>query len=373
MNKPQMIFASAGAVVGVLLLAVGYFTFNSTIEASESTEQLEALRQEYSRIFKTANPFPNQENKEVLEQNLENAQNWEESLLAIFREGEYTPENQNESLTPGYFKNKREAMISHLTETAPKGLDGKSVAVEGLTFGFDKYKDGAPASKQHVSRLLQQLVFIENLVQVLYDSGIDKLKAVRREEFEDAELNEDGEEDSAPRRSRRRSSRSRPSSSTTVNSGGPVEIVPFEPGVVPMDRQRFEFVFDVRQEAFMKVLNGISTMQPYALISELSFEKSADDFRPLVEEKPDDKKRRGRSDDSEEFGEEEVPTMSSKTRTGRLASGKLHEAPITVTMTVDVFTYKPDESEYEMDEEEYYDEFDDSSESVEEADDSDEF
>ena len=48
----------------------------------------------------------------------------------------------SKSLLFHYFKNKREAMISHLTETAPKGLDGKSVAVEGLTFGFDKYKDG---------------------------------------------------------------------------------------------------------------------------------------------------------------------------------------------------------------------------------------
>ncbi len=295
MNKPQTILAVTGGVIGLLLIGVGYFTITSIGAASESSEKLEKLQKDYSRIFKTANPFPNAENKEILENNCERAKNWENNLLKIIREGEYVPESKQKN--PGYFSNKRQEMIERLTVNAPKGPDGKSVAVEGLTFGFDKYKDGLPASKNDVPRLMKQLTMIDNIVQLLYDAEIDKLKAVRREEFEDASTEE---EETTSRRSSRRS-RGR-SSATTTNSGGPVAIEPFEQGAIPVDRQRFEFVFDARQESFMKIMNAIGTMKPYAIVSKLSFVKSGEDYRPPVDEKKDEKRasRRAQSEDFEE-------------------------------------------------------------------------
>lgn len=344
MNKPQTILAVTGGVIGLLLIGVGYFTITSIGAASESSEKLEKLQKDYSRIFKTANPFPNAENKEILENNCERAKNWENNLLKIIREGEYIPESKQKN--PGYFSNKRQEMIERLTVNAPKGPDGKSVAVEGLTFGFDKYKDGLPASKNDVPRLMKQLTMIDNIVQLLYDAEIDKLKAVRREEFEDASTEE---EETTSRRSSRRS-RGR-SSATTTNSGGPVAIEPFEQGAIPVDRQRFEFVFDARQESFMKIMNAIGTMKPYAIVSKLSFVKSGEDYRPPVDEKKDEKRasRRAQSEDFEET--QVVLNVRPPSRTSRLVSGELREAPITVSMTVDVFTFiveNEEETEEEM-------------------------
>lgn len=344
MNKPQIILATVGGVVGVVILAVGYLTIVTMGAASESAEKLEKMQNDYTRIFKTADPFPNAENKEILEANLDKARKWEKTLLDIIRKGEYVPESKQK--TPGYFSNKRQEMIERLTKNAPKGPDGKSVAVEGLTFGFDKYKDGTPASKNDVPRLMEQLTLIDNLVQLLYDAEIDRLKAVRREEFEDAAIGEEEEENSSSRRSSRRSSRSRSASSTTTNSGGPVAIEPYEQGVVETKRQRFEFVFDARQDAFMTVLNEIGTMEPYAMVSKLSFVKASEDYRPPVDEKKEDKKsRRSRDEELEQEQKSLIINVRPPSRTSRLVSGELREAPITVTMTVDVFTFISDEQE----------------------------
>lgn len=356
MNKPQIILSAVGGVVGVILIVVGYLTVNSISAATESAEKLEKMQIDYTRIFKNANPFPNAKNMEILEENREKAKKWEKNLLDIIRKGEYTPESKQK--TPGYFSNKRQEMIERLTATAPKGPDGKSVVVEGLTFGFDKYKDGTPASKSDVPRLMKQLTLIDNLVQLLYDAEIDKLKAVRREEFEDASTSE--EEATSSRRSSRRS-RGRSSASTTTNSGGPVAIEPYEQGVVETDRQRFEFVFDARQDSFMKVMNAIGTMEPYAIISKLSFVKAGEDYHPPIDEKKDEKRssRRSREVEQEENTNQVIINVRPPSRTSRLVSGNLREAPITVSMTIDVFTFVPDPTE-EQDEENFDEDSEDS-------------
>lgn len=350
MKKPQIILVSVGVILGLVLLIGIVQAINSANAASESAKKLEKAQKDYVRIYKTSNPFPNQENKEILEENRDNARDWEQSLLKIIRAGEYKAESKQTN--PGYFSNKRQEMIERLTLTAPKGPDGKSVAVEGLTFGFDKYKDGAPASKNNVPRLMMQLSMIDNLVQLLYTAEIDKLKAVRREEFEDV-ASSDEEEATTSRRSSRRSSRGgRATAATTTNSGGPVEIEPFEQGVVPVDRQRFEFVFDARQDALMKILNAIGTMEPYALVSKLSFTKAGEDYRPPVDEKKEDKKstRRSRNEEAVEEQTTGIINVRPPSRTSRLVSGVLREAPVTVTMTVDVFTFIADEEEVNSEE-----------------------
>lgn len=354
MTKSQTILVSVGVVFILALLGAAYITIQSVSKASESAEKLEKVKKDYARIFKTANPFPSEENKEILEKNLEQAREWEKKLLTIIREGEYNPESKQTN--PGYFSNKRQEMIERLTTTAPKGPDGKSVAVEGLTFGFDKYKDGAPASKNDVPRLMEQLTLIDGLVQLLYDAEIDKLKAVRREEFEDVDNQKSDEEaSSSSRRSSRRSSRNR-ASNVTTNSGGPVPIEPFEQGAVEVDRQRFEFVFDARQNSLMTILNEIGTMKPYAIVSKLSFVKASDDYRPPVDEQKDEKKSKRRSQAEEASENQIVLNVRPPSRTSRLVSGELHEAPVTVSMTVDVFTFKPEEENTDaMEAEEYAD------------------
>lgn len=351
MKKPQIILVSVGVILGLALLIGIVQAINSVNAASESAKKLEKVQKDYVRIYKTSNPFPNQENKEILEENRDNARDWEQSLLKIIRAGEYKAESKQTN--PGYFSNKRQEMIERLTSTAPKGPDGKSVAVEGLTFGFDKYKDGAPASKNNVPRLMMQLSMIDNLVQLLYTAEIDKLKAVRREEFEDVASSDEEETSTTSRRSSRRSLRGgRATAATTTNSGGPVEIEPFEQGVVPVDRQRFEFVFDARQDALMKILNAIGTMEPYALVSKLSFTKAGEDYRPPVDEKKEDKKstRRSRNEEAVEEQTTGIINVRPPSRTSRLVSGVLREAPVTVTMTVDVFTFIADEEEVNSEE-----------------------
>lgn len=351
MKKPQIILVSVGVILGLALLIGIVQAINSVNAASESAKKLEKAQKDYVRIYKTSNPFPNQENKEILEENRDNARDWEQSLLKIIRAGEYKAESKQTN--PGYFSNKRQEMIERLTSTAPKGPDGKSVAVEGLTFGFDKYKDGAPASKNNVPRLMMQLSMIDNLVQLLYTAEIDKLKAVRREEFEDVASSDEEETSTTSRRSSRRSLRGgRATAATTTNSGGPVEIEPFEQGVVPVDRQRFEFVFDARQDALMKILNAIGTMEPYALVSKLSFTKAGEDYRPPVDEKKEDKKstRRSRNEEAVEEQTTGIINVRPPSRTSRLVSGVLREAPVTVTMTVDVFTFIADEEEVNSEE-----------------------
>lgn len=334
MKTPRIILGIIGGLTGLALIIIGYFTINSMNEASESAENLEKVKNDYARIFKTANPFPNEENKEILAKNNEKLAKWEKELLQIVKEGEYAPESKN-------FIREREEMIKRLTDNAPIGTDGKSVAVEGLMFGFDKYSNGEPVSSQDdVPRLMKQLVLIESFVQILYDAKIDQLKAVRREEFED----KSAENGNSSKRSSR-SSRNR-SSNAPINSGGNVEVEPFDQGVVPVERERFEFVFDARQDSLLTILNSIGAMKPFAMVSELSFEKSKDDYIPPVEEKKESKRSRRRSrniEEVEEQTEQIIVNVRPPSRTSRLVSGELHEAPVTVTMAVDVFTFDPQE------------------------------
>ena len=73
MTKSQTILVSVGVVFILALLGAAYITIQSVSKASESAEKLEKVKKDYARIFKTANPFPNEENKEILEKNLEQA------------------------------------------------------------------------------------------------------------------------------------------------------------------------------------------------------------------------------------------------------------------------------------------------------------
>jgi hypothetical protein len=198
---------------------------------------------------------------------------------------------------------------------------------------------------------MEQLTLIDGLVQLLYDAEIDRLKAVRREEFEDTASEGVADEEATTRRSSRRSSRGGRSNQTATNSGGSVAIEPFEEGVVPAERQRFEFVFDARQDSLMKVLNAIGTMEPYTIVSKLSFTKAGEDYRPPVDEKKEEKRtsRRNRTDELSETTQTPIiVNVRPPSRTSRLVSGKLREAPVTVSMTVDVFKFKMDEQEEEQ-------------------------
>lgn len=369
MDKSKIILLATGGVVGLIIIVMGIFTVSSMNTEAESAKELKEVVQKYKNINK-AKPYPNKDNLKQLEKNLEIAETNSRKLIEQIQEGGYVINSKQG--TPGFFGNERSEMISRLTENAPESSDGTSVAVAGLTFGFDKYKEDIPDGK-NVSRLMQQLTMIEQLVNILYKAEIDKLQAVRREEFEDVvSAEEEEEEEYTSRRSSRRSRGRSSSSSGVVNSGGPVKIEPFEQGVVETDRQRFEFEFLATQDSLSKVLNSIVQMKPYALVSKLSFEKAdgkTDYTPPETEKKEDEGKGRSRRNVREQSPEELLANATYNfSRTSRLVSGRLREAPIKVKMAVDVFTFISDQNEEAMEDnfDEDSDDFDENMASEEE-------
>lgn len=353
MKSIKIILGAVGGVTAVAVIGIGVFAFLRSQAATEARGSMQQQANQLRKLYEK-DVFPSKENIETAQKNRDETYRFVRALRDEMKRGMIPVDRKK---TPGDFSNIRMATISSLLEDAPVGSgDAKVVDNSQATpfqFGFDRYKGGIPAEKRDVPRLLTQLRMMDKLVRVLYDSGIVSLEAVAREEFEgDSPASADAVSD-APRvrgRGGRGGRGARAAAALAVTK-------PVLPAGAPEDLtcERFMFRFQTRESGLIAALNKFNEMRPFAVVSDLAFEKLGEDVVF-----PDEQKESAASESAKGAASlrtarssrtaavpaaEEAPAIAIRERpaprTARLVSGPLRERPVRVTLTVDVYSILP--------------------------------
>lgn len=324
MSKHRNYLVAGSVISGILVLLTGVVTVSSIRRANVRRDEMRRTFDSLQSYFRR-NPFPNEQNLKAEQANLETLRGWNRALVdalashAIVIEGEHTP---------GSFTKTCEDTVNALRRRAPKGEGDQSVIVPNFNFGFDRYditQNGLPAAHRDVPRLLRQLQMVDRLVQVLYNSDLIRLEQVFREEF-----------DLEAAATAARTVRGRAGRTGTAAAGGSVitmsrvEAEPLVDKPFEIDRQRFGFVFVIREEGLFKLIEQIHSMWPFAMIASLDFEKTAGDVVFVQPQRTDAPAAAGG------LSSGIVPPPPGQT--SRIVSGALREAPIRVALTIDVYT-----------------------------------
>lgn len=348
MKKPQLILVAGSAVSAILVILAACYTVAGLNKAGADKKKVNREFSSLENLYRTADPFPTRDNIEIARKNQEETLARVESLKGLLAQG---VSDENEKLTPGQFSQLREETIRALVKDAPAGEGGLPVVDPENVFGFDRYNEGQPASKAQVPRLVRQLRLTDMLVRKFYAAGILHLDAVGREVFEEAEAETAASAESSDSSFGRRPHRNKGQAANANKKVTSIKVplAPFgsEHGL-DIDRQRFGFVFSTREAGLRNVLDTLDGMWPYVMVSGLSFQKTLPDVVFPDDEnsskaKASDKKAGSPASTTPGIKEKPAP------RTARLVSGPQFEAPVTVTMFVDVYRFPPKADSSETD------------------------
>lgn len=330
MNRNQTILAVGGGVAALLAAGAGVLAWNGTVAASEAGEKMEKSRREYRSLCSEA-VSPTQANLDLCTENLDKTAERVAALSrALFRGG--VPLDRK--TTPGNFVSREcSGTIAALVADAPLNSAEESVVDPDMQFGFETYsarQGGVLPKPDQVPRLLRQLRLVDKIVRLLYAAGIVRLEAVGRVQFDTGAGGAEGGARSS-RPSRPRDRQRGPSAGGAVKSVAVPDPSFRADESVPMSCERFGFVFTTKEDGLFAVLDAVGSMQPFAMVSGFSFEKTGEDVLPPPSA---DEAGRDGATPPERPGILEKPAP----RTARLVSGPLFETPVRVTMFVDVFS-----------------------------------
>ena len=331
MKKNQLILAIGGGVSAVLVLGAAALAAAGFSGKGDARKNREKAFSDLNRLHQSV-PFPSEENVEAAGKNLENARGWIETLDEELTVGtnDWAKGINLRRASPGEFSSLREETIQSLYDAAPVAEDGSKIVPDSFAFGFDRYATGEPAQTPHVVRLLRQLRLTEQLVRMLYAAGPQRIEAVGRIVFETGAVAASDDSGGYVRRKPRRESAARDSALVVVPPP-PVE------GPVPVDAERFGFRFVAREKAVLDFVDAVDAMRPYACVSGLSMAKTSDDV--VFPDEAQEKEASRRGEDAEARNKAAAPQLGPPKpppRASRMVSGPLREAPVAVTVFVDV-------------------------------------
>ena len=358
LKQANTLLVAAMVVVALIVVASGYMIFRGLGQSKEALSSRDSDFDSLRNTYQNANPFPNEDTIRQMRENIGIVSNGFDTLLADLGEGITLAPVDNSAV----FSSRREEVLGKLTADAPIGNSGARIVPEGFMFGFEAYRDGHMADRALVPRLLLQLDIIDAIVREMYASHILSLSVVEREVFESAVGVSDGEdEEDAPRKRGRRGGRrdrgdDSESDSSDVDAQGDMRGFP-----VPLNRQKFHFALEAKEESLVNLLNRLAAMPMYVAVTRLDFEKAGAD---IAEEKaapaagssdrpgrPGRGGRLGRRARAEAAPEAapETPAPAAEAPSGRLArlfSGHNLESPVRVLLDVEVYNiHRPAASE----------------------------
>lgn len=342
LKQANTLLVASMVVVAVIVLAACYLIYNGISLSDDAKMERDDNYANFERTFRKADPFPNEENIKRMGENIEVMAGGYDRLLADLGEGVTLAP----VATDAEFGRRREQVLSELTTAAPVGHSGTRIIPADFMFGFDSYRDGHAASLETIPRLLLQLDIINAIVREMYASDILALTSVTREVFEgDAQTTEDQEESGGRRGRRRGRSRDDESSASEGSSDPTGDLTDID---VPLNRQKFRFAFDAKEEAVISLLNRLAAMPMYVAVTRLEFEKAGADVASAAPERGSSSPRERRSPQrSRRFGsrqesnapapEEAEAEAAPSGRLARLFSGRNLESPVHVQLDVEVY------------------------------------
>jgi hypothetical protein len=163
-----------GAVVVLLLIAAAVFLALYFRGYSEVRSELEAGSRSLQRLV-DRDPYPSEDNIEAQRDNLDLLTLQLQNVVDSLKSRERPVETMEAAEFP------------HLLQKTINGLNEKARQIElpdRFAYGFTRYAEGALPVDHHIPRLVRQIRNIELICGILFETGIESLDGLRRQEFE---------------------------------------------------------------------------------------------------------------------------------------------------------------------------------------------
>ena len=316
-TRQQGMAIGVGAALALMCAGISVVLVLALMKSNENKAKLETAAQDLKRMYQ-AKIFPDDANIAQTQTDQKTLEAWLGDATNELAKSEMPMKK----LSPSQFKDRLEEEIREMVKQASASGKAGRVAAD-FRFGFDKYKEGVlpPENEAVVSRLNQQLDIIRLIVDELYAANINKLEEVGREVFEDGETA--AAQPSQPQSSGRTRNRSQ-AVTPSAGGGSAVASSALNPALEGLfDRQRFTVQFQAYPEAFADVLNRLSVMPLFIVVSDMEMKKTGDSIL-RTESKPNAAKPK------EEAAEVKVQVVTDPRR----------EPPVSVRLSLDVYSFK---------------------------------
>jgi len=269
MSRKNMPLIVGGAVFGVLALGLGSGTFKTVSAYSENEE---ALAQQRSKLVRLQNrdPYPSDENAEVLTHQREHFRDYLLSLQAELRKDQDRIADVSRDRWQGEFGQTLREIVQNARARGVNLPTGAS----GFLFGFERYRESIPMDSE-LGRLFPQLQGIAQLCRTLFAAGITELVSIEREQFELVPLSAVVDESESPRARRRRQAQAE----EPAPAAGSRE--PFKDKDGLFTREHYAVTFRAGDAALWNVLSQFARqVQPFVVVTKLDILNAA---RPAVQ------------------------------------------------------------------------------------------
>jgi hypothetical protein len=321
---------AGGAFLLLVLALTGFLLFRGMAELNRTQQELTAQRTELAGYYRK-DPFPSPGNVTREAQNVELLNGWVQQLLETARKGQVESEERTPSSFVNLLGDRRNRLLAIADGTGMK-LPSKDFA-----FGFERYFAAGSSlpAPEDVPRLTQQLRILDELCTVLFEEQVSELMAVEREEFES------GPSAGAARRGAARLHAATPDSVAKAGVLGPDDL---------FAKLHFVLEFKAQEKALAAVLNRLAAHRLFVVVTALTIDKDMPDVRrarlPEGEEAAEVGER-GSERPADEGGAADIAGSSTNVilpRSQRLISGLPVQAPMRVTMELDVYRFRKPES-----------------------------
>jgi hypothetical protein len=260
------------SVVAVLLLGgLVFLLFRAMSQSEAASSTLESGRGRLVNFF-DRDPFPSHTNVVVEKSNAALMRQWREDLLRTLSAKQVEAPNK----TPAQFEIFLTAKSKDLRDAAAR--NGVRLPA-GFSFGFARYADGRalPEAREDLpTRLAEQLVLVEHICRLFFDSKISELTSVVRDEFP-IERGDSFGTSSVP--------------GATPGPGGPARLKRLQPGApaaqpaasgekaaAAPSYRKLHFTFELRasEPILVDVLNRLAANPVFIVVTSVEVETVAD-------------------------------------------------------------------------------------------------
>jgi len=300
----------------VAVAAASVVLFRGLAESNRTRSARDDARRRLESFY-NRNPFPSVENVEIEKRNLETAREWSRELLAELQHADIRVTERQ----PRVFSSRRESIIADLIATAPVGEAGEKVVASDFAFGFDAYKGGQSADTADVQRLIRQLLITEQLIRAAYDSKVLRIAAISRDQFESG-----GSPAAAASQGGGRRGGGEAVAEETAQDTHEID------GPVPMTVERFTMQLTANEVSLVELMNRIAKLPVFAVVTRLDFSKQGSDYKAPPQE-------REAAGAGLAGGPTALANPQPVSRTARLVTGRDLEAPLSVTLDIEVYSF----------------------------------
>ncbi len=177
-NK-KIVFAGVGGVFLLLFVFAAIMLFRGIRQFGVAETNLAATRTSLDGFYRKK-PFPSLDNTKKIKDNVASMDGWIRDIVDFAKRKQIDPA---ETRSPSVFGNMLGKVKNGLQS---KAKHGGVVLSDDFGFGFDRYVAGEQAKPEHVPRLIQQLLIINDICNILIDEKTKEIHSIEREQFDGA-------------------------------------------------------------------------------------------------------------------------------------------------------------------------------------------